>query len=499
MAAATSSSSARGEELDALQAMFCGNGEFEFVSSFALPPVGAESKSAAAAQGVPTTASASGGGDVSFDIRLTLDPTHILSVRVTLPSSYPDAAAPHITVSGNWLSSPNTIALNGHLQQQLKSLCAGAADSTGTGMVVLGIMSWMQEQSSELVSKYMTVAPPQPTAASPTASTPTNSGGDDPNEMIREWILFHHMYSTHKKKMILDTAKRLALSGLSVPGKPGLIIVEGTRGAVHEFVGVIRGLNWQKMSCKLTQKIEQQQRVWTSFSELVSAAGAGGGGQHSDVSQLMAICERAGLGGAAREVLGLAKPTAGGSGSGGGGDTPASPTDVKSAASGSGKSKPKAAPDSTAPLADSKHSPAHKHHSSNNKTANSSGKGNSKSSTTAAAPAPPTGYLSMSSDGTSVLIAVSVQPNAKHTMIASTNDRELCVRLNAPPRDGEANDELVRFLGEVLGLKSKSIAIVKGQKSRTKTVAISSSSGGVSLAAAATAIHTRFTADSASK
>ncbi|MFM9028567.1 MAG: DUF167 domain-containing protein [Bacteroidota bacterium] len=46
------------------------------------------------------------------------------------------------------------------------------------------------------------------------------------------------------------------------------------------------------------------------------------------------------------------------------------------------------------------------------------------------------------------------------------------VRLSAPPVDGKANDELLRFLGRILGLPKSSIKLLKGQSSRIKCVEI---------------------------
>ena len=42
----------------------------------------------------------------------------------------------------------------------------------------------------------------------------------------------------------------------------------------------------------------------------------------------------------------------------------------------------------------------------------------------------------------------------------------------APPAEGRANDELVAFLAAALGVPKKSVAVVKGARSRRKTVAI---------------------------
>lgn len=46
------------------------------------------------------------------------------------------------------------------------------------------------------------------------------------------------------------------------------------------------------------------------------------------------------------------------------------------------------------------------------------------------------------------------------------------VRVAAPPVDGAANEELVRFLARYLGVTRSAVTIVRGQSARDKTVTI---------------------------
>jgi hypothetical protein len=47
------------------------------------------------------------------------------------------------------------------------------------------------------------------------------------------------------------------------------------------------------------------------------------------------------------------------------------------------------------------------------------------------------------------------------------------VRISAPPVDGKANDELIRFLAEELGVPRSTVRLVSGASSRSKTIMIS--------------------------
>lgn len=46
------------------------------------------------------------------------------------------------------------------------------------------------------------------------------------------------------------------------------------------------------------------------------------------------------------------------------------------------------------------------------------------------------------------------------------------IRLNAPPVDGAANDELVKFVAKTLKLPKSSVKLVSGHASRLKTLEI---------------------------
>lgn len=67
---------------------------------------------------------------------------------------------------------------------------------------------------------------------------------------------------------------------------------------------------------------------------------------------------------------------------------------------------------------------------------------------------------------------VSVIPNAKQTEIVGKIDGVWKIRLKAPPVEGRANEELVRFLAETLDAAPSEIEIEKGLGSKLKTIKI---------------------------
>ena len=72
----------------------------------------------------------------------------------------------------------------------------------------------------------------------------------------------------------------------------------------------------------------------------------------------------------------------------------------------------------------------------------------------------------------SIRFGVHVQPRASRTEIAGQHGNALKVRLHSPPVNGQANEELVKFLSEKLGVSRSSIRIIGGQSSRRKTVEV---------------------------
>lgn len=71
-----------------------------------------------------------------------------------------------------------------------------------------------------------------------------------------------------------------------------------------------------------------------------------------------------------------------------------------------------------------------------------------------------------------VTFAVRVVPRAGRTGVAGVRNDALLVRLAAAPVDGAANDALVACLASLLERPRRDIAIVSGQTSRDKRIAV---------------------------
>ena len=81
---------------------------------------------------------------------------------------------------------------------------------------------------------------------------------------------------------------------------------------------------------------------------------------------------------------------------------------------------------------------------------------------------------------TSALLIIHVVPRARRSEVAGRHGDALKIRIAAPPVDGAANAELVRFLAERLDVPRGAVTVVSGTSGRRKTVAIQ----GITTAAA---------------
>ncbi|MDR3734928.1 MAG: DUF167 domain-containing protein [Acidobacteriaceae bacterium] len=91
--------------------------------------------------------------------------------------------------------------------------------------------------------------------------------------------------------------------------------------------------------------------------------------------------------------------------------------------------------------------------------------------------------VSDSKDG--ALFSVRVHPGARKSGITSIHADALKVSLSTPPVDGRANEALIEFVAEWLGVARAAVAIVSGQHARSKRVCVA----GVSAATVQAAVE----------
>lgn len=66
--------------------------------------------------------------------------------------------------------------------------------------------------------------------------------------------------------------------------------------------------------------------------------------------------------------------------------------------------------------------------------------------------------------------SITVKPGSSQEKIVENTDGSFTVYLRAKPHDGEANTALIKILAKYFGIPKTSIKIIRGAKSRTKTI-----------------------------
>lgn len=88
-------------------------------------------------------------------------------------------------------------------------------------------------------------------------------------------------------------------------------------------------------------------------------------------------------------------------------------------------------------------------------------------------------WVRTAADGVELILRVV--PRASRDGVAGAMGDALKIRLRAPPVEGKANQALIAFLADRLGVSKRAVAIVCGETGRAKRVRVA----GISAAAAA--------------
>jgi uncharacterized protein (TIGR00251 family) len=87
-----------------------------------------------------------------------------------------------------------------------------------------------------------------------------------------------------------------------------------------------------------------------------------------------------------------------------------------------------------------------------------------------------------------VRFEVHAKPRAKKSRAVGVRGDAVEIALAAPPVDGAANTELIRFVAALLGIPKRSVTLVRGETSREKLLAVT----GLSLADVESRLRSSF-------
>lgn len=73
---------------------------------------------------------------------------------------------------------------------------------------------------------------------------------------------------------------------------------------------------------------------------------------------------------------------------------------------------------------------------------------------------------------TVAILAIYVQPNARRTEFEKIHDDQLKLKVHAPPEDGKANDEIIRYISNFFSVRKNQVEIISGHLARKKRIQI---------------------------
>ncbi|NND74673.1 MAG: DUF167 domain-containing protein [Ilumatobacter sp.] len=77
-----------------------------------------------------------------------------------------------------------------------------------------------------------------------------------------------------------------------------------------------------------------------------------------------------------------------------------------------------------------------------------------------------------STTDTGIVVRVRATPGARISTLRNVCGDHVRIKLAAQPVEGQANDELVRFVAQLSGVRRSAVRIVRGHRSRITTLSI---------------------------
>lgn len=128
-----------------------------------------------------------------------------MEVSVTLPSDYP-AVEPEIFVRSESLDKHQQALINKELQDFVSHLERGE-------MCIYTAVSWLQENAYRFQQLGVEDC--------------SRDSKAEEDKLVRLWIYSHHIYNKDKRRNILGYASQHCCTGFILPGRPGIICIEG--------------------------------------------------------------------------------------------------------------------------------------------------------------------------------------------------------------------------------------------------------------------------------
>ncbi|XP_026748176.1 LOW QUALITY PROTEIN: RWD domain-containing protein 2A [Galleria mellonella] len=214
-----------------------------------------------------------------------------LEMCINLPSLYPEEE-PDIYIRCNQLNRHQETNLNFKLMDYIKNNHSGE-------VCLYTAITWLQENIETFCDKKETE----------TDDSSIQELKSVQQKFIRQWIYSHHIYNKKKREEIIKKARELKLTGFCVPGKPGIICIEGSAADCKEWWKDIKSMSWKKIMVRKTETFELneqgKEQKFNSFDEIHFKNPSSRFNKHADLSGLSKYMEQCGLSQAFHDVFGL--------------------------------------------------------------------------------------------------------------------------------------------------------------------------------------------------
>jgi len=169
-----------------------------------------------------------------------------INISVKLPKEYP-AFRPELSITSEKMSRNELTDVKSELNGFISTL-------EFNEQILLEIILWLKEN----VGYYY--------KGDTDAQRKSSSVKETNEELTEMWLYMHHIYSKHKRKDIRDWSSDYRLTGFCLPGKPGVVYIEGLTSNVEAFYERLRSLQWKSIKCRHREICVK--RIFMDFQEL---------------------------------------------------------------------------------------------------------------------------------------------------------------------------------------------------------------------------------------
>lgn len=202
---------------------------------------------------------------LDFTINLSIDNSNF-ELCVSLPHDYPEIV-PDIFVRNNKQNRDQQRKINADLKNYIQEL--------ERDICVYSAVTWLQDNGAQYIVNFV-----------------SNDSGlikIKNNECARYWIYSHHIYNKTKRREILNLASEYELTGFCLPGKPGVVCIEGLAEDCINWWTFIKSMCWKKIVVKFVEEETKEVHLFRKFKkfEELGFQTEGNRGNHMSLGDLV--------------------------------------------------------------------------------------------------------------------------------------------------------------------------------------------------------------------